>query len=156
MKRYVSFHERKFYTHMLEILLAIGGEDLRYKWLITDIEAYPFYEGKYDDFMEKNDYLILSSSELLKMLVKYDDFQWIWAVFSAIPEDIDNETILKYDLPYADCNAAIYKDDVAIIQHPLADIEIVAHDATLVLIVAKEDEIAEKFKKIFPMATSNL
>ena len=154
MKRYVSVNDREFYTYMLEIILAIGGNDLRYKWLITDVTAYPQDDGQYDSLMKNNDYLILSNSDFLKMLSNCD-FQWIWAVFSAIPEDISNDIILKYDLPYADGNGDIFKDDVAVIQHPLADIEIVAEDSSSVLIVSKDHQIAEKFKDLFPMATSN-
>ena len=54
------------------------------------------------------------------------DFQWIWGVFSAIPKQYSEEEMLGYELPYADGNSDIYKDDSFIIQHPLADIEIVA------------------------------
>lgn len=154
MKRYISIHDRKFYTFMLEIILAIGGSDLRYKWLITDIAACPPHNGKYDLLIKHNDYLILSNQDLLKMLSECD-FQWIWAVFSAIPENISDDVILKYELPYADGNEIIYKDNAAVIQHPLADIEIVAEDSTSVFIVSKDDQIADKFKKLFPMATSN-
>lgn len=42
---------------MLEIILAIGGNDLRYKWLITDITAYPQDNGQYDHLIENNNYL---------------------------------------------------------------------------------------------------
>ena len=41
MKRYISEKEDKNYTHMLKILNAIGGRNLDYNWLITDIEALP-------------------------------------------------------------------------------------------------------------------
>lgn len=154
LKRYISVYDRKSYTHMLEIILAIGGNDLKYKWLITDITAYPQDNGQYDNLLENNNYLILSNKDLIKMLSEYD-FQWIWAVFSAIPENISDDVILKYKLPYADGNTEIYKDNVAIIQHPLADIEIVAEDSTSVFIVSKENHIADKFRNLFPMAKIN-
>ncbi len=148
MKRYISTHDRKYYTYMLEVITALGGNDLKYKWLISDIEAYP------DRETILNDHLILSNTELIKMLSE-NDFQWIWAVFSAIPENISNDEILKFELPSADDNENIYKDDVAIIQHPLAEIEIVAEDSSSVFIVAKDEQMAEKFKKLFPMAGTN-
>ncbi|MBR3571575.1 MAG: hypothetical protein IKL15_02825, partial [Mycoplasmataceae bacterium] len=59
------------------------------------------------------------------------------------------EEVLKYELPFADGNYDIYKDDIFVIQHPLADIEIVADDSSSVFIVAKDDEIAEKFKEAY-------
>lgn len=154
MKRYISAYDRKYYTHMLEIILAIGGNNLNYKWLISDIEAYPQDNGQYDNLIENNSYLILSNNDLIKMLSECD-FQWIWAVFSAIPEDISDDDILKYKLPYANENGEIYKDDVAIIQHPLADIEIVAEDSSSVFIVAKDNNIADRFKALFSMAKTN-
>ncbi len=153
LKRYISVHDRRFYTYMLEIVLAIGGNNLRYKWLITDITAYP-QDRRYGNLIANSNHLILPNGDFLKMLSKCN-FQWIWAVFSAIPENISNEAILKYELPYADGNEEIYKDNAAIIQHPLADIEIVAEDSSSVFIVAKENQITDKFKALFPMAKSN-
>lgn len=154
MKRYISTNDRNSYTYMLEILLSLGGKDLDYKWLITDIVAYPMDNGKYDELLKKNDFLIMSNHDLFEMLSECD-FQWIWAGFSAIPDNIDDGEILKYELPYVDGNDDIYIDNAPIIQHPLADIEIVAEDSTSVFIVAKENSVAEKFHDLFPNAKMN-
>ncbi len=148
MKRYISTKERKYYTFMLELIMALGGNDLKYKWLISDIEAYPDKETRLKD------HLILSNAELIQMLSE-NNFQWIWAVFSAIPENVSNDEILKFELPSAENNENIYKDDVAIIQHPLAEMEIVAMDSSSVFIVAKDEQMAERFKKLFPKARTN-
>ena len=148
MKRYISVKEEKYYTYMLKVLNAIGGRNLEYNWLITDIEAYPQDNGQLDKLISENDYLFLSTDELIAMLEK-NDFQWIWAVFSAIPNKYTKEEVLKYELPFADGNYDIYKEDIFVIQHPLADIEIVAEDSSSVFIVAKDDEIAEKFKEAY-------
>ena len=159
MKRYISEKEDKYYTHMLKILNAIGGRNLDYNWLITDIEAYPqksnyeIDENLYKLLKDKN-YVFISNNDLLDILEK-NDFQWIWGVFSAIPKQYSEEEILEYELPYADGNEYIYKDDSFIIQHPLADIEIVAFDSSLVHIVAKDDEIADKFKELYKEAKIN-
>ncbi len=153
MIRYISTHDRKYYTYMLEVLSALGGKDLEYKWLISSIEAYPRKREKYADFVESSEYIILPNTELMEMLCE-DDFQWIWAVFSAIPSNRSNEEILKYELPSVE-NAEIYKNDVAIIQHPLAEIEIVAEDSSSVFIVAKDEQMAEKFKNLFPKSKTN-
>ncbi len=153
MKRYISTKDRKFYTHMQEIILALGGRDLPYKWLISSIEAGIVKTAKYADMVEKHEYLILSNAELIEMLTE-DDFQWIWAVFSAIPEQRSDAEILEYELPSVD-NQAIYKKDAAIIQHPLAEMEIVAVDSSCVSIVARDAQMAEKFKGLFPKAKEN-
>lgn len=154
MKRYISEKEEKYYTHILKVLNSIGGRNLDYNWLITDIEAYPQDNGELDKLISENDYLFLSTDELISMLEK-KDFQWIWGVFSAIPQKYTKEEVLKYELPYADGNYDIYKDDIFVIQHPLADIEIVAEDSSSVFIVAKDDEIADKFKEVYKIAKVN-
>ena len=147
MKRYISDKE-EYYTHMLKVLNAIGGRSLNYNWLITNIEAYPQDNGELDKLIRENDYLFLSTDELISMLEK-EDFQWIWGVFSAIPKEYTKEEVLKYELPFADGNYDIYKKDIFVIQHPLADIEIVAEDSSSVFIVAKDDDMAEKFKDLY-------
>ena len=40
------------------------------------------------------------------------------------------------------------------IQHPLADIEIVAWDSSLTLLISKDDDLVEKFSNSFPLATN--
>lgn len=154
MKRYISEKEEKYYTHMLKVLNSIGGRNLDYNWLITDIEAYPQDNGELDKLISENDYLFLSTDELITMLEK-NDFQWIWGVFSAIPKNFTKEEVLKYELPFADGNYDIYKEDIFVIQHPLADIEIVAFDSSCVQIVAKDEEIANKFKDLYKNAKVN-
>lgn len=147
MKRYISDKE-EYYTYMLKLLNAIGGRSLKYNWLITNIEAYPQDNGELDKLIRENDYLFLSTDELISMLEK-NDFQWIWGVFSAIPKEYTKEEVLKYELPFVDGNYDIYKEDIFVIQHPLADIEIVAEDSSSVFIVSKDDDIAEKFKDLY-------
>ena len=41
LKRLVSVKDEKGYTLMLKVINSIGGRNLNYNWLITDIEAYP-------------------------------------------------------------------------------------------------------------------
>lgn len=154
MKRYISEKEEKYYMHMLKVLNAIGGRNLDYNWLITDIEAYPQDDGELDKLISENDYLFLSTDELITMLEK-EDFQWIWGVFSAIPKEYTKEEVLKYELPFADGNYDIYKEDIFVIQHPLADIEIVAFDSSCVQIVAKDEDIANRFKEVYKISKVN-
>lgn len=159
MEKYISTEDEEYYTHLLKLINAIGGRSLEYRWLITDIEAYPQNnDGNLNQKLYKlftnNEYLILSNDELMDILEE-DDFQWIWGVFSAIPEKYSNEEILKYELPYAENNSEIFMENNCMIQHPLAEIEIVAEDATSVFIVSKDDKVAELFKKAYPKATGN-
>lgn len=97
MKRYISREDNKYYTYMLDILNAIGGRNLKYNWLITDIEAYPLEQSIVDKI--SNEYVLISTDDLLDLL-EQEDFQWIWGVFSAISPIHSQQEILKYELPY--------------------------------------------------------
>lgn len=151
--RYISTGDRKEYSYLLEILDAIGKYIVNYKWLITDIEAYPLSRDLFNLINEK-DYIILSTDKLIDSLNE-ENFQWIWAVFSAIPDNISDEEILSYRLPNARDNNQLYEDGVSIIQHPLAEIEIVAEDSSSIFIVTDKKEVLETFKKIYPNSQRN-
>lgn len=139
MKRYISKEDEYYYTDMLKVVKAIGGKNLDYNWLITEIETST------GDYFE-DDYIILTNEELVDKL-ESKKIQWIWGTFSAIPKKYKQEEILKYNLPGVE---NIDKKEIKP-QHPLAEIEIIAYDSTFVQIIAKE-EIAKRFKKIYPGA----
>ena len=154
MKKYIYENKEEYYTYMLKALNSIGGKSLEYNWLITDIEAYPQDNGELDEIIRNNDYLFLSNDELIAML-EIQDFQWVWGVFSAIPKKYTKEEVLKYKLPFADGNYEIYKDDIFVIQHPLADIEIVAFDSSGVQIVSKDETLVDNFKRVYKNIKDN-
>lgn len=159
MNRLMSVGDKSGYTMMLKVINAIGGRNLNYNWLITDIEAYPQKGlGEIDDelysYLNENDYVFISNSDLLDILEK-NDFQWIWGVFSAIPVNYSKEEVLKYDLPFAEDNSDIYLDNNFVIQHPLAEIEIVAFDSSCMHIVSKDKDICDCLKLVYPDAREN-
>lgn len=144
MNRCISKGEDDYYTDILKVVNAIGGRNLDYNWLITEIEA-----STGDYFYEE--YVILSNDELLDNL-ENKKIQWIWGTFSAIPKKYRQEEILKYNLPGVE---NIDKKEIKI-QHPLAEIEIIAYDSTFVQLIAKDKTIAEKFKKLYKKAYTTL
>ena len=79
-------------------------------------------------------------------ICKNEDFQWIWGVFSGFHKSVDKEDVLKDKLPQADGYTGFWKNPISI-QHPLAEIEIVAWDSSLTIIISKNDNIIEKFMK---------
>ena len=143
MKRIYSEKDLKSYTYMGRILSDLDLDKKDYLWLISNIEAYP-QNKKYQKLINGKSYLLLTTSELISML-KEEDFQWIWAVFSAIPSSYTKEDILKYNLPCLECI-----DDVTKIQHPFAELEIYAVDSSYMLMVSDSDELIDKFKKCYP------
>lgn len=144
MNRCISKGEDDYYTDILKVVNAIGGRSLNYNWLITEMET-----STGDYFYEE--YVILSNDELLDNL-ENKKIQWIWGTFSAIPKKYKQEEILKYNLPGVE---NIDKKEIKI-QHPLAEIEIIAYDSTFVQLIAKDKTIAEKFKKIYKKAYTTL
>jgi hypothetical protein len=136
------------YTHMNKVFQVIGNEQLKYNWLITNFECYPQDEENAGLFSEE--YVWISGNRLTEIIQK-EDFQFIWGVLSGFSKDVTLEEILKYDFPLADENEGFSKDDVKI-QHPLADIEIVAWDSSLTLFISKDDSLFNKFRKGFPLS----
>lgn len=61
------------------------------------------------------------------------------------------EKILKYPSPYVEGNSSFWNVNIQI-QHPLAEIEIVPWDSSLVLVLSKNDSIISKFKENYPQA----
>lgn len=149
MKKLVSNEDEECYAFMQKIINSIQKINSEYNWLISSIEAYPYGQNILDEFDQNNEYLFLSTNELINMLNK-NDFQWIWAIFSAIPTNYVLEDILKHEIPYIENNKKIFANNI--IQHPLADIEIVVEDGTSISIVAKDDKYLDVFKKIYPLA----
>ncbi len=151
MTRIYSKWDFKCYTMMKQILLDLELTDKNYWWLISDIEAYP-RKKEYEDLLE-NDYLLLSTSQLVKIL-EDDDFQWIWAVFSAIPEKYEKEDIMKFELP---CVRDVVEDGfnphnaTPQLQHPYAEFELYAVDSSYMFLIADNEDVICRFKKSYPL-----
>ena len=78
MKRLYCEKEYEYYTFLKQILLDLELADKDYLWLISDIEAYP-RKREYQELLDNNIYLLLSTKELIDML-EDDDFQWIYKI----------------------------------------------------------------------------
>ena len=61
------------------------------------------------------------------------------------------EQIAEYPMPYADGYTGFWEPEVTM-QNPHGEIEIIAWDSTLFLVIAKDETVIEKFKKAYPMA----
>ena len=151
MKRLCSTKDFKFYTHLKQVLSDLDLLDKDYLWLISDIEAYP-RKKEYQTLLDNNEYLLLTTNELVNML-DADDFQWIWAVFSAIPAKYQKEDILSFDLPYVEnfekgkYNPHIDKPKL---QHKYSEFELYAVDSSYLFMISDNEEVLSKFKKSYP------
>ena len=151
MKRLYCKKEYTHYTFLKQILLDLDLYNKDYLWLISDIEAYPQKE-KYQKLLDQNTHLLLNEKELTAML-EDDDFQWVWAVFSAIPSSCKKEDILKFDLPYVE-NFESGKYDPHIdepkLQHPYSIFELYAVDSSYFFMISDNEEMISKFKNRYP------
>lgn len=145
MKSAILEKGEEHYTYMNKIFNAIGNEQFNYNWLITNCECYPQDDKLRELFTKK---YVWISGERLTDIVEKEDLQFIWAVFSGFSKKIILEDVLKYDLPFADGYAGFWEDNVGI-QHPLADIEIVAWDSSLTLFISRNDKLVQKFRQHF-------
>lgn len=148
MKSAILDKGENYYTHMTKVFKAIGNEQIKYNWLITNCECYPQAEEVYKLFSKE--YVWISGDELTEIISK-EEFQIIWGVFSGFSKGIKLEEVLKYDLPFADGYKGFWVDNVSV-QHPLADIEIVAWDSSLTLFISKEENLVQQFRDSFPLS----
>ncbi len=136
------------YTHMYKVFNAIENEQLKYNWLITDCECYPKDKGI--NKMFSKEYIWISGEQLTEIISK-GDFQFVWGVFSAFSQEVTLEEALRYDLPVADGYKGFWVNNVRI-QHPLAEVEIVAWDSALTLLISKDDNLVQKFRSNLPLS----
>jgi len=151
MERVISKKDFKGYTSLRQILFDLELENKECWWLISDIEAYP-NKREYEEMICKEDYLLISTSELMKIL-EDDDFQWVWAVFSVIPLHHSKEDILSFALPYIqDVEYGQYNPckDTPKLQHPLAKFEIYAVDSSYMFLISDDEELLTRFKSCYP------
>ena len=156
MERVISIKDLKYYTHLRKIMFDLELADKEYWWLISEIEAYPNKEI-YQTLIYNKDYLLIKTIDLLKILEE-DDFQWIWAVFSAIPSSYSEEEILNYKLPhlqYIDEGEYNPYTDTPQLQHPLAEFELYAEDSSSMFLISENEELLNLFKKSYPKFTKH-
>ena len=152
----------QFYTYLDRVFQALEGKQRDYNWLITDSDILAHSDAlerlntKPTYFKQNGEWVpvpcqpwqFLSGDELTE-LVENDHAQWIWAVLSGFEKDVPLEEILKYPLPCADGYAGFWNNPPSI-QHPLASVELVPWDSSLVLLLSKNKKLAELFRAALP------
>ena len=136
------------YSYFKNVFCEASEMSEEYNWLISYPECCP----KNKELQEKMDevYIWISGLELKRMLY-LDNFQWIWGVLSGFSKNISLKDILEYQLPYADGYTGFWRNPITL-QHPLADIELVAWDSSCTLFVSKNELIIKKISIIYPQA----
>lgn len=138
----------KYFTFLKKIFVAIDNVQKDYNWLITGHECYPRNE-KYVKNLS-NEWCWMLGEELTEM-IENEDFQWIWGVLLAFPKEIPKEKILESRLPKAYGNDRIWVKPISM-QHPLAEIEIIAWDSSMTVFLSRNESIIEKLAESNPLA----
>jgi len=99
---------------------------------------------------DRESYLWLSGEDFTEMINRLKG-QWIWGVFSGFTKKIKLNDILKSELPYADGYSGFWENNITI-QHPLAEIEIVAFDSSLTLFISKNNQLEDLCKSQYKQA----
>lgn len=127
---------------IIEICNCIEDVD-EFNWLITNIECYPL-DDEIATILD-NEYCWIKGKEMLRLLKK-EDFQWTWGVFSAFPKEVMLEEVLEYNYPYADGYKGFWENPITV-QHPLAFLEIVVWDGSIILVISERNQIVDNFMK---------
>lgn len=135
---------RGYLTNMVDIFNAIDNKQREYNWLISYYECnlYPT-----EQIPLNNDYVWIDGNTLTE-IVENNEIQFIWGVFSGFLKHISYEEVIKYPLPLADYEG-LWSLEVKI-QHPLAAVEIIPWDSSLVVIKSSNHSILNKFKRFYP------
>ncbi|MBQ7454946.1 MAG: hypothetical protein IJS53_00765 [Clostridia bacterium] len=152
----------KAYTYLADVFDAIGEEVAAHNWLITDADIAavggPLDALNTDKYRTIVNGIVIPSSmpkyhflsgEELAEIVRREDAQWLWGVLSGFDKSIPLKEIIKSPLPWADGYAGFWQNPPTI-QHPLADIEIVAWDGEWMLLFSRKKETIDRFRAKFP------
>lgn len=148
MKGVVIDRGEKYYTYLKKLFLSINNLQKNYNWLISSYECWPCTK-KYAEILSE-EFCWMTGDKLTEM-IECEDFQWIWGTLSAFSKEITKEKILQYKLPESDGYSKIWQLPVDI-QHPLAEIEIVAWDSSMTVFISKEDYIVDLLRESYAFA----
>ena len=137
-----------FFTHMDEVFDTLGDVGREYNWLISDLMCN---RNSCDELKHGEPFAFLDGNDLYDFVYKEKHFQFIWAVLTAFKKDITPEQIAAYPLPFADGYTGFWQPEVTM-QNPYGEIEIVSWDSTLLLVIAKDEAVIEKFRRAYPSA----
>lgn len=136
-----------FHTDMKNIFEAIHQAQKNYNWLI----AYPeVWTTEKNIFEEAREFYFLTGEELTR-IVNEDRSQWVWGVLSGFDKRIPKEDVLKYPLVDANGYTGFWQNPLTLC-HPLAELEIVAWDGCLTLVLSDHKKIVEDFRRAYPQA----
>jgi len=134
-----------YFTNLKEVLDVLGNNVKNYNWLLSyyDCSIYPSEKIPFAEL-----FVWLSGNELANILEEHE-IPFIWGVLTSYEKGISLNEVMQYPLPYADGYEGFWKPEVTM-QNPLAEIEIVPWDSSVLLIISKSKGIICKFAEEYP------
>ena len=136
------------YSYFSGVFSAISPAVAERNWLITGYENYPEALEPYGGNLGREAFFWVQG-ERLEEIVRQQDYPWYWGVLSGFKKEVPLHQVISYGLPYADGYTGFWKNPISI-QHPMADIEIVAWDSALTLLISRDEAIAQAFRNAYP------
>ena len=137
----------RYYTDLKEILEPLRGSLKDYNFILSDFEV-ACQDRELEEYLNSRESIFLRGNELYE-LVRDNDIQWIWGVFTGVNKDLD-EKYLSQELPYSR-SLNYWKKDVEL-EYPEGDFQIIAWDSTACLFISEEEKLSEDFIQAFPEA----
>jgi hypothetical protein len=131
-----------YYTNMRWVLDALGLNANEFDWFVSDIEHTA------GDAFRTEDHWISGAD--LERALRYNDIQFIWAVFSAVSKGSSRPPI--HASPYADGNASFWTNPPVRPQLSGASFEIVCWDSSATILIELPEAAARRFCQRFPGA----
>jgi hypothetical protein len=145
----VSWGRHPSSVDLREVVAALDGAHLAYRWFLSDIEANRIgveaslpVELQLDAAGDTADCWL--SGARLDVIANHYDFQLIWRVLSAFHPEAVPERTNPEPRPIAEGHSP-----TGMIQHPDAQIEIIAFDSTFTAISARDTEVEAAFGRYF-------
>ncbi|MFE1570754.1 hypothetical protein [Comamonas odontotermitis] len=129
-----------FYTEMCRVFDALGLQASDYDWFISDIETNIRVPG-----LSNEDQWI--QGECLEQIIRSQEVQFIWAVFSAFPKGCRFEISVP---PYVDGNPSYWDGEEHGPQLENALFEIAAWDSSATIFIGLSKEAELRFIRAYP------
>jgi hypothetical protein len=135
------------YIYMNQVFSKMRDFYQDYNWLITDYDCFDYPSKN----LPKNERYIWLTGIEVEEVIEHTQLPFIWGVFSGFNKKLKKEEVLlnlPSNFPIAE-GCEVWKSDFQI-QHPLAQIEMIAWEGTYIVLLSKKEELIHSFRDRFP------
>jgi hypothetical protein len=137
-----------FYTDLQSVFRALGGREVEFVWLITDLDCDNFPP----ELQPMNSSWVLSGHTLSDVVMRQQPpVQFNWGVLTGFRGGSKIDLAHLEAEPHADGNAGLWTGPPRI-QYPGASVEIVCWDSHRTLLVTEDEDLTRRFRTYFTEA----